>query len=247
MKGSIKTIIMYVVMIGLLIFACMGLVSTRESATTLKYGQAIELFREGKVTKFTVGANNRLTLETTETDKNGRAIGYKLYLRDLYLFYNDISEYVEAQRELPADQWTLKVEECDLEAPKQIPWFVSLLPYLLLIILAIAAWFYMANKLSDGERKMNAFSKARVKVPSRDKTNVYFSDVAGADEEKEELREVVEYLRDPAKFRRLGAKIPRGVLLVGPPGTGKTLLAKATAGEADVQLFSVSGSDFVEM
>ena len=247
MKGSIKTIIMYVVMIGLLIFACMGLVSTRESATTLKYGQAIELFREGKVTKFTVGANNRLTLETTETDKNGRAIGYKLYLRDLYLFYNDISEYVEAQRELPADQRTLKVEECDLEAPKQIPWFVSLLPYLLLIILAIAAWFYMANKLSDGERKMNAFSKARVKVPSRDKTNVYFSDVAGADEEKEELREVVEYLRDPAKFRRLGAKIPRGVLLVGPPGTGKTLLAKATAGEADVPFFSISGSDFVEM
>ena len=247
MKGSIKTIIMYVVMIGLLIFACVGLVGTRESATTLKYGQAIELFREEKVVKFKVSANNQLTLETTELDKNGRAVSYKLYLRDLYLFYNDISEYVAAQRELPADQRTLKVEECDLEAPKQIPWIVSLLPYLLLIVLGVAAWFYMANKLSDGERKMNAFSKARVKVPSRDKTNVYFSDVAGADEEKEELREVVEYLRDPAKFRRLGAKIPRGVLLVGPPGTGKTLLAKATAGEADVPFFSISGSDFVEM
>ena len=247
MKGSIKTIIMYVVMIGLLIFACVGLVSTKESSTTLKYGQAIELFREEKVVKFTVSANNRLTLETTETDKNGRAVSYKLYLRDLYLFYNDISEYVEAQRELPVEERTLKVEECDLEAPKQIPWIVSLLPYLLLIVLGVAAWFYMANKLSDGERKMNAFSKARVKVPSRDKTNVYFSDVAGADEEKEELREVVEYLRDPAKFRRLGAKIPRGVLLVGPPGTGKTLLAKATAGEADVPFFSISGSDFVEM
>ncbi|MBO5270514.1 MAG: AAA family ATPase, partial [Clostridia bacterium] len=95
--------------------------------------------------------------------------------------------------------------------------------------------------------RMNNFGKARVKTPQNDKSKVLFRDVAGADEEKAELQEVVQFLKDPSKFIKLGAKIPHGVLLVGPPGTGKTLLAKAVAGEAGVPFLSISGSDFVEM
>lgn len=247
MKGNTKTIILYVVLIAGLILASLALLNGKSSTEQITYGKVIEMFRDNKVTEFNVSSSNLLTIKTTETGEDGKPKSYQVHLRDLYLFYSDIDAYVDAQLALPADERTLVIENCDLEAPKQTSWFVSLLPYLIILVLGAAFWFYMANKLSDGERKMNAFSKARVKVPNRDKTRVYFSDVAGADEEKEELREVVEYLRDPSKYRKLGAKIPRGVLLVGPPGTGKTLLAKATAGEADVPFFSISGSDFVEM
>ena len=247
MKGNTKTIILYVVLIAGLILASLSLLSGKSSTEEITYGKVIEMFRDNKVTEFSINSNNLLTIKTTEIGENGKPKSYQFRLRDLYLFYSDVDVYIDAQLALPAEERTLIIENCDLEAPKQTSWIVSLLPYLIILVIGVAFWFYMANKLSDGERKMTAFSRARVKVPNRDKTRVYFSDVAGADEEKEELREVVEYLRDPTKYRKLGAKIPRGVLLVGPPGTGKTLLAKATAGEADVPFFSISGSDFVEM
>ena len=245
MKGNTKTIILYVVLIAALILACLSLLSSRSSAESITYGEVLELFHDNKVVECSISSSNLLTIKTTETDANGNPKTYQLRLRDLLMFKADVDEYIDAQLDLPEEQRTLK--SYVIEEPRQTSWLVSLLPYLIILVIGVAFWFYMANKLSDGERKMTAFSKARVKVPNRDKTRVYFSDVAGADEEKEELREVVEYLRDPAKYRRLGAKIPRGVLLVGPPGTGKTLLAKATAGEADVPFFSISGSDFVEM
>ena len=247
MKGNTKTIILYVVLIAGLILASLSLLSGKSSTEEITYGKVIEMFRDNKVTEFSINSNNLLTIKTTEIGENGKPKSYQFRLWDLYLFYSDVDVYIDAQLALPAEERTLIIENCDLEAPKQTSWIVSLLPYLIILVIGVAFWFYMANKLSDGERKMTAFSRARVKVPNRDKTRVYFSDVAGADEEKEELREVVEYLRDPTKYRKLGAKIPRGVLLVGPPGTGKTLLAKATAGEADVPFFSISGSDFVEM
>ena len=130
-----------------------------------------------------------------------------------------------------------------------MPWWVSLLPTLFIIILFVVIYFISVKRMGGaGGGKFNNFGKARVKTPDVDDSKkVFFRDVAGADEEKEELVEIVEFLKDPAKFTKLGAKIPHGVLLQGPPGTGKTLLAKAVAGEAGVPFYSISGSDFVEM
>ena len=128
------------------------------------------------------------------------------------------------------------------------PWWLSFLPYIIMIVIFAVLWFVFMNQASGGKgSKINSFGKAKAKTASGEKNPVKFADVAGADEEKEELQEIVAFLKDPSKFSSLGAKIPHGVLLMGPPGTGKTLLAKAVAGEAGVPFFSISGSDFVEM
>ena len=136
------------------------------------------------------------------------------------------------------------IKEFDYPAPNEIPWWVSYLPFVLLFGVFIALWFFMMNQATGRGSKINAFGRAKAKMGADEKKKVYFRDVAGADEEKEELEEVVEFLKDPAKFSRLGARIPHGVLLVGPPSTGKTCWQKAVAGEAGVPFFSISGSDF---
>ena len=131
-----------------------------------------------------------------------------------------------------------------------MPWWVSLIPWALIIIAFIFLYSFAIKQMMKGAgpgSKTTGFGKSHVKMPTDDKNKVTFRDVAGADEEKEELVEIVDYLKAPAKFAGLGARIPHGVLLMGPPGTGKTLLAKAVAGEAGVPFFSISGSDFVEM
>ena len=123
---------------------------------------------------------------------------------------------------------------------------LSLLPYLLLTG-ALIFFYYMMVQQQQGGNKMMSFGKSHARTQTDKKNAVTFADVAGADEEKEELKEIVDFMREPKRFQEMGARIPKGVLLVGPPGTGKTLLAKAVAGEADVPFFSISGSDFVEM
>ena len=138
----------------------------------------------------------------------------------------------------------------DIQRPAETSWFVSLLPTLLLFGLLIVFYWFMYRRMSasmgDAGKQMN-FGKAKIKNMNDEKRKTTFADVAGADEEKEELQEIVEFLKNPQKYNELGARIPKGVLLVGPPGTGKTLLARAVAGEAGVPFFSISGSDFVEM
>ena len=133
------------------------------------------------------------------------------------------------------------------QPPEQPAWWISLLSSALPIVLIIGFWFFMMQSTQGGSGRVMNFGKSRAKMQGEGKVNVTFKDVAGADEAKQELEEVVEFLRNPGKFNAIGAKIPKGVLLFGPPGTGKTLLARAVAGEAGVPFFTISGSDFVEM
>ena len=129
----------------------------------------------------------------------------------------------------------------------QTPWYLEFIPFLIMMALVFVFWMFIMRQQSGGGNKVMSFGKSRARVFDPDKNKITFADVAGADEEKEELTEIVDFLRNPKRFTDLGARIPKGVLLVGPPGTGKTLLAKAVAGEAGVPFLSISGSDFVEM
>ena len=251
MKGNFKAIIFYIVLILVIVLSVSTFFGSTKEEKTL-YSDIVEYFRTDSVVSFYVDENYYLTMEVVDSasavyDENGvvtsfdaektKEIGYQL--RSLELFHTDLEDYIASNANLT---------EYEYEPQTTFPWWVSLLPYVLIIVVFIVLWIFAMNQAAGGKGgKMNSFGKARVKTPSADKDKVLFSDVAGADEEKEELREIVEFLRDPKKFTALGAKIPHGVLLVGPPGTGKTLLAKAVAGEADVPFFSISGSDFVEM
>ncbi|MBE6538108.1 MAG: ATP-dependent zinc metalloprotease FtsH [Ruminococcaceae bacterium] len=238
MKNNFKVILFYVVLIAVIIFAVTQIFRTTEEKIEKldNYSQVVEYFQEEKVTGFMVSEKNYITLTLSDDTK----AGYQL--SNLNLFYNDLGELILAQKAEGI------LTEYDYEPATEYPWWLSLLPSAIIIILIIVLWVFVMNQaVGKGGGKMNNFGKARVKMASADKKKVLFSDVAGADEEKEELQEVVEFLKDPRRYTKLGAKIPHGVLLVGPPGTGKTLLAKAVAGEADVPFFSISGSDFVEM
>ena len=130
---------------------------------------------------------------------------------------------------------------------EEVPWFVSLLVSWLPFIALIGVWIFLSRQMQGAGGKAMGFGKSRAKMLTEAHGRVTFEDVAGVDEAKQDLEEIVEFLRDPQKFQRLGGRIPRGVLLVGPPGTGKTLIARAVAGEANVPFFTISGSDFVEM
>ena len=146
-----------------------------------------------------------------------------------------------------ADKAAAKGVMVTVEAPQKNTWVVSLMTSLFPTLLLIGVWVYFLNNMQGGGGRIMAFGRSKAKLFLDNKPKVTFADVAGCDESKEELQEVIHFLKDPEKFKKLGARVPKGVLLVGPPGTGKTLLARAAAGEADVPFFSSSGSDFVEM
>ncbi len=199
---------------------------------------------------------------TFPTDENGQTVytlpeGVELKLEEAQTYkLADITRTRQEIMQIVDDQMNRGVGVAILHnyqnsPANTFPWWVSLLPGLLIVIALIALYYFamkhMMNSGGPGGGKMSGFGKAHVKMPTDDKNKITFRDVAGADEEKEELVEIVDYLKAPEKFARLGARIPHGVLLMGPPGTGKTLLAKAVAGEAGVPFFSISGSDFVEM
>lgn len=146
-----------------------------------------------------------------------------------------------------ADKLAAKGVEIDAEPPPPPPWWIALLPNLITVVIFVGIWIFILNQMQGGSNRAMSFAKSRAKLHTEEKTKMTFGDVAGLDEAKQELQEIVEFLKHPKKFVELGAKIPKGVLLIGPPGTGKTLLARAVAGEAGVPFFSISGSDFVEM
>ena len=234
-KGNNKKVLIFYIVLIAVIFLSVGTLLSGAISKELKYSDIVEMFKNEEVKSFTIDEKNNLII----TDQKG--VEYTYRLLSISIFYEDLNDLVQEQLDKGI------IESYNYEEPANIPWWVSFLPYLALIALFIALWVYMMRQASGKGGKMGGFGKAKVKTPSNDKNKVLFKDVAGADEEKEELREFVDFLRDPKKFTKLGAKIPHGALLVGPPGTGKTLLAKAVAGEAGVPFYSISGSDFVEM
>ena len=243
MKHGFKVALVYIVIIGILVIAAAYLYNMTPQKE-LRYSDVVELFKAEKVSEFRVGEDNTLEMTVRDTLQDGTetAVRYSYKLRSLELFIRDLGDVIDEQREAGI------ITAYDYPAPVAFPWWASLIPYLVVIILLIVMWVFVMNQATGGKgSKINSVGRARAKLVTADKAKVYFRDVAGADEEKAELEEIVEFLRNPSYFTKLGAKIPHGVLLVGPPGTGKTLIAKAVAGEAGVPFYSISGSDFVEM
>ncbi len=243
MKNSLKIAIFYIVLIGILIVATASLWDNIPEEK-LVFSQVVEMFQHEQVRQFEVDEENNLTMLVRVATPDGTAgETYVTYqLRDINLFLNELGELIRTQHEAGI------IEAYDYPPPYEIPWWVSLVPYAIVIVLLIVMWMFVMNQATGGKgSKINSVGRAKAKLVTADKAKVFFKDVAGADEEKAELEEIVEFLRRPEYFTKLGAKIPHGVLLVGPPGTGKTLIAKAVAGEAGVPFYSISGSDFVEM
>ncbi len=230
-------------MLILVLIACtVFTVLNTEEPDKMSYAEVKDLFTEKKVESFVYdGTKNLLTMKVRDSSakKGIKEVSYEMY--SFSLFYEDLGETIEQQYK----DGTIKDYQIE---PVRSSWWLQLIPYVLLFGLMIF-WIVMMTRANGGGvgGGVNKFGKARTRLGSEEKNRKTFADVAGADEEKEELQELVEFLKNPRAFTDMGARIPKGVLLVGPPGTGKTLLAKAVAGEAGVQFLSISGSDFVEL
>ena len=233
----------FYVLIFVLIACTVYMLTTSKDTDKMTYSEVKDLFTNEKVQSFVYdGTSNELTMKVRDASaKDGtKEVKYSMY--SFSLFYEDLGDTIKQQY---ADG-IIKEYQID---PVRSMWWIQLLPYVFLFGL-VAVWIYMMTKANGGGGVgggINKFGKARTRLGSEEKNQKTFADVAGADEEKEELQELVEFLKNPRSFTDMGARIPKGVLLVGPPGTGKTLLAKAVAGEAGVQFLSISGSDFVEL
>ena len=233
-RSRLLTVLLYIVVFAVAV-VLISEVFFRDDTAYVNYSTVCEQFRSENVRSFEYD-NGVLTLELRKPYQN-EAYSVSHKLADLGLFYEDLGTLIAEQQESGV------LQSYNYVPMRQTPWYVRMLPEMLLSVIMIALVYMVLVRNSGGMMK---FGHANARVGSgRDK--VMFSDVAGADEEKAELQEIVDFLRDPAKYRRIGARIPKGVLLVGPPGTGKTLLARAVAGEANVQFLSISGSDFVEL
>lgn len=230
--------LIFMIVIGLVFALTAGAVFARNGAASMQYSEVLKLFREEQVKSFTL-QDGTLTLtlraDGDETKTATASIG------DTEVFHNDLDALI-------ADQSARGVlTSYNYPQSPGAPWYRTILPYALLGVGLLVVWFFLMNRANGGPSAMAQFTRANANLGVPSKEKVTFADVAGADEEKAELQQIVEFLRDPKRFQEMGARVPKGVLLVGPPGTGKTLLARAVAGEAGVSFLSISGSDFVEL
>ncbi|EIA20168.1 ATP-dependent zinc metalloprotease FtsH [Listeria fleischmannii] len=246
-RNAIFYVIIFLVIIGIVA----SFNTNKEAAKDISYSEFMTKLQDGDVKSFTIQPDRSVyTIEgefkssdkSSSDDKKGLGQNKS---DTAFTTYAISSDTLLTDMEKAADSNDTKIEV--VPAKQNSGWvtfFSSIIPFLIIIILF---FFLMSQSQGGGGGKVMSFGKSKAKLYNDDKKKVRFTDVAGADEEKQELVEVVEFLKDPRKFADLGARIPKGVLLVGPPGTGKTLLARAVAGEAGVPFFSISGSDFVEM
>ena len=233
--------------VGVLILILLAsfLFDSGTSQEKLTYSTVLTHFREGMVNDFVIEGNNLSYTLKEDPDhpvknKNELKKEFKLYSVELFIF--DAGDTIAEQFE------NKTIEKYDIMPEAGIPWWQSILPYVIILVIMGGIFYVMFNQMGGaGTGKAASFTKARTKTNADDKNRVTFDDVAGAEEEKEELAEIVEFLKNPQKFTELGARIPKGIILVGPPGNGKTLFARAVAGEARVPFFSITGSDFVEL
>ena len=226
---------LYLLILVCLLAGVSYVVSQTQKTESISYSDVYSYFEQGDVDRYTLEGG---TL-TMHLKNENRAVSYEIgdYTS---VWWSQLGSVIDQQMK---DGTLTKVDYITTT----IPWWAQFLPYLILVVLIGAFWYFMMNKQSGGGAGPMQFGKARAKLAQDGKNKVTFNDVAGADEEKAELQEIVEFLKNPQKFVQIGARIPKGVLLVGPPGTGKTLIAKAVAGEAGVPFLSISGSDFVEL
>ncbi|WP_243416885.1 ATP-dependent zinc metalloprotease FtsH [Pseudoflavonifractor capillosus] len=234
---QIRSALVYVVLVLLLVWSFTAFRSAQQQ-NFIPYSQVRTYFLEQQVNAFQVEDNKTLILKL----KNGDTRYHRL--ADVELFYNDLGDEIAQQQEEGV------LQEFNLQPAYEMPlWLQITIPIVGTVVVVMVIWGVMAMRQQNaqgGQGGLNRFGKARI-VQGDGTVHVTFADVAGAEEEKAELQELVDFLRNPQKYMDLGARIPKGVLLVGPPGTGKTLLAKAVAGEAGVKFLSISGSDFVEL
>ena len=234
----------YALLLVIMIAVIYTMTRTEPANEVKSYSELIDLFEKEKVKYFETrpGSSGTVLYMEVRTDdpEVTEEMTYDLY--SFSVFYEDFHDLIAQQKQDGI------IEDYNYEPGYVVPWWASIIPYLLLMGGAMVLWYVMMNRMGGGGAGSVArFSKARTRLGSEEKNKKTFRDVAGCDEEKEELAEIVDFLKDPKAYTAMGARIPKGVLLVGPPGTGKTLLAKAVAGEADVQFLSISGSDFVEL
>ena len=232
-KPNGRGIGIYIIFFIVLLVTISVLTGTGDEVPATSYTDVRKAIQGGEVTELIIGENAVLLTLQDESQ-----MVYEV--TDMNFFMEDLGDEIEAQQEAG----TLVV---DYEVQHYSIWY-SMLPYLVIIVIMGAFWFFMMSRQGGGGGGAMNFGKSRAKLANpNDQKKVTFRDVAGADEEKADLEEIVDFLKEPKKYMALGARIPKGVLLVGPPGTGKTLIAKAVAGEAGVPFFSISGSDFVEL
>ncbi len=259
MKANFKSIIALVALVLVFVMAATLLTGVKEDKRDFEYSDLVFVLKNDLVESFKMDGTT-ITVKAYEykiedgkpvLDANGNPIVLKdssgkdiVKKYSCRLAYEAQVEYVLEEAMRLQESGRLEKYEVDIS---ETPWYIQFLPYIIILVVFVFFWFIMMRQATGRGGRMNSFSRANAKMGSAEKNPVKFADVAGADEEKKELEEVVEFLKEPGKFTRLGARIPRGILLVGPPGTGKTLLSKAVAGEAGVPFFSISGSDFVEM
>ncbi len=230
----------YVLLIVIMMAVIFTMTGEKDTNKIKNYSDLVDLFTEEKVQSFrTEGSTIILEVRTGDAIAPTEEMKYDLY--SFGVFYEDFKDIIKSQYESGV------LEEYDYDEGFVAPWWASMIPYVLVMVGVMALWYVMMNKAGGGAGGIAKFSKARTRLGSDEKNKKTFADVAGCDEEKEELSEIVDFLKNPKAYTAMGARIPKGVLLVGHPGTGKTLLAKAVAGEAGVQFLSISGSDFVEL
>ena len=231
----------YVLLVVIMIAVVFTMGQETKAEEIKNYSELIDLFESEKVKSFRTEGTELIVLEVRTDDpaKPTKEMSYNLY--NFAVFYEDFKDIISEQYKAGI------IEKYDYDEGFVVPWWASFLPYLLIMGGGMFLWYMMMNRGGGGAGAIGKFSKARTRLGSDEKNKKTFADVAGCDEEKEELSEIVDFLKNPKAYTAMGARVPKGVLLVGPPGTGKTLLAKAVAGEAGVQFLSISGSDFVEL